>query len=233
MGVTRRGGCILGGLIVKSIILLSGGLDSTVNLAKAIRETEVAMALTFDYGQRAARQETEAAGQIAAHYQIPIKILELGFLKEVTKTALVNLNEQIPEMKFSELDSEKALDTARQVWVPNRNGLFINIAACYAESMHCQLIVTGFNAEEAITFPDNSPAFIQAISASLSYSTLNKVEVKSFTQDLDKAGIIKLGRELQAPFELIWSCYYGDREMCGRCESCKRLLRAMDAAGVK
>lgn len=217
--------------MMKSIVLLSGGLDSTVNLAKATKETEVILAMTFDYGQRAANKEIKAAEQIAAHYRIPSKVLELVFLKEVTKTALVNLDEKIPEINFTQLDSDKALETARQVWVPNRNGLFINIAASYAESLGCELIVTGFNAEEANTFPDNSPAFIKAINSALSYSTLNKTKVISYTQDLDKTGIFKLGSELEVPFALIWSCYYGDGEMCGRCESCRRLFRARELAG--
>lgn len=218
---------------MKSIVLLSGGLDSTVNLAKATRETDVILTITFDYGQRAAGREISAAEQIAAHYQIPSKVIELGFLKEVTKTALVNLNKQIPEMNFAELDSAKALETARQVWVPNRNGLFINIAASYAESFDCQLIITGFNAEEAETFPDNSPAFIKAVNLALGYSTLNETKVISYTQDFDKAGIIKLGQELEVPFALIWSCYYGNDEICGSCESCRRLLRARELVSVE
>ncbi len=219
--------------MVKSIVLLSGGLDSTVNLAKALTETQVILALTFDYGQKAAQKELNAAAQIAAYYRVPLKILDLDFLKEATKTALVNLNEKIPSIKISELDSDRALETARQVWVPNRNGLLINIAACYAESLDCEMIVTGFNAEEAVAFPDNSPAFIKAVNASLSYSTLNKVKAKSYTQHLDKTGIIRLAQELEIPLDMIWSCYYGDREMCGHCESCQRLLRAKEMAGVK
>lgn len=218
---------------MKSIVLLSGGLDSTFNLAKAVNDSEVVLALTFNYGQRAADREITAAGQVAAYYRVPLKVLELGFLKEVTKTALVNLDEEIPEMNFTELDTDKAFMTARQVWVPNRNGLFINIAACYAESLGCQMIVTGFNAEEAATFPDNSPAFVEAVTSSLSYSTLNNVKVISYSQDLDKTAIIKLGRELDVPFDLIWSCYFGDRNMCGRCESCRRLMRAKELAGVR
>ena len=216
---------------MKSIVLLSGGLDSTVNLAKAAVETEVMLALTFDYGQRAAAKEISAAGQLASYYRIPTRVLELPFLKEITKTALVNLNEEVPDINFDELDTAQALETARQVWVPNRNGLFINIAACFAESLECGLIVTGFNAEEAVTFPDNSPAFISAVNSSLSYSTLNKVKVTSYTQDLDKTDIIKLANDLDVPFDLIWSCYYGEQEMCGHCESCRRLLRARDIAG--
>lgn len=218
---------------MKSIMLLSGGLDSTVNMAQAVKETDVVLALTFDYGQRAAGREITAASQIAAYYRIPAKVIELSFLKEITKTALVNVNETIPEMSLSELDTDKALDTARQVWVPNRNGLFINVAASYAESLGCELIVTGFNAEEAATFPDNSPAFIKAVNSALSFSTLSNVEVTCYTQDLDKTGIIKLGRELAVPFNLIWSCYYGNEEMCGRCESCQRLLRAKELVGTR
>ena len=218
---------------MKSVILLSGGLDSAVSLARANRETEVALCLTFDYGQRAAKKEAEAAGCLAAHYRLPHRIIELPFLREITETALVAAEKDLLEPEEGDLDEFTASSAAAvSVWVPNRNGVFINIAAAFAEALACAMIITGFNREEAATFPDNSAGYIAAANDALYYSTLNQVKVHSYTQDLDKVEIIRLGMALSLPFQHIWSCYRGGNRMCGRCESCRRFLRAAAVAGL-
>lgn len=213
---------------MRSVVLLSGGLDSTVALAQARREGQVLLALTFDYGQRAAEAEIRASGRICAHYGLAHQVIKLPFLQEITHCALVNRESAVPELSAGQLDNaDVTAQTARAVWVPNRNGLFINIAAAYAESLGAGCVVTGFNREEAQTFPDNSLDFVRAISQSLAFSTLNRVQVVSYTLMLDKKEIVALGRRLGAPLELVWSCYHGGVEMCGRCESCQRLQRAL------
>lgn len=213
---------------LKSIVLLSGGLDSTVAFKKAVDDTDVILALTFDYGQRAAVREIAAAAAIAGRFDIEHKAVMLPWLKEITKTALVAKREKLPVLKPGELDSEiKTVESAKSVWVPNRNGIFINIAAAYCESMGAELIVAGFNAEEAITFPDNSSDFVDAINGSLGYSTLSYVKLISPTLRLDKRDVARLGVEIGAPLELLWSCYEGGDRMCGRCESCLRLKRGL------
>ncbi|MCL6638357.1 MAG: 7-cyano-7-deazaguanine synthase QueC [Firmicutes bacterium] len=218
---------------MRCVVLLSGGLDSTVSLARALTESEVALTLTFHYGQRAAAKEIEAAGNLASFYRLPHRVVELPFLQEITKTALVSKKEELPEPEERELDDlPAATATAASVWVPNRNGLFINIAASFAEALGCERVVTGFNREEAATFPDNSAEFIRVASAALSFSTMNRVKVVSYTQNLDKAAIIRLGMSLSVPFQYVWSCYRGGSSMCGRCESCRRFLRAAAAAGL-
>ncbi len=217
----------------KSVVLLSGGLDSTVAFKRAVDTTSVELALTFDYGQRAAKRETAAAKVMAALYNIPHAVIELPWLRGITKTALIDRESSLPKLGTDDLDGEtgKTDASARAVWVPNRNGVFINIAAAYCETLDADLIFTGFNREEAATFPDNSPEFIDAVNGALSYSTLNKSEVVSPTSELDKEGIVKLGIEIDAPLEHLWSCYEGGAVMCGGCESCLRLRRALDAAG--
>lgn len=216
---------------MSSIVLLSGGLDSAVSLAQALREGEVKLCLTFDYGQRAATREAAASSALAGHYSLDHRVIELPFLRSITSTSLVNRNEDVPEPGEGDLDScEKSAESAKAVWVPNRNGIFINIAAGFAESMGAGQVVTGFNAEEAKTFPDNSAAYLQAASQALFYSTLSGVRVLSYTMMLDKAGIVKLGRRLGVPLGIVWPCYFGGEELCGRCESCKRYLRALEAA---
>ena len=214
---------------MKSIVLLSGGLDSTVSLHIAQEKMEVVLALTFDYGQKSVAREIKAAIAISQHYGVPHKVVELPWLKAITNTALVAGDKVVPCLEYKELDSAKAIETAEAVWVPNRNGVFINIAAAFAESINAEMIITGFNAEEAVTFPDNSMPFVESIKKSLSYSTLNKVKVNSYVQGVNKAGIIKLAREKGVPIQLCWSCYLGGAEPCGECESCLRLKRAMEA----
>lgn len=208
-------------------------MDSTVSLAHALKETEVFLCLTFNYGQRAAEKEIKAAAALAAHYNVRHRVIEVPFLKEITGTALVANDQDLPEPDLSGLDDPEVSNaTASSVWVPNRNGLFINIAAAFAEAYHCERVVTGFNREEAATFPDNSPEFVRAANGALGYSTLNKVQVVSYTQRLDKVDIIKMGIKLDVPFRYVWSCYRGEEKMCGRCESCKRFGRAAKAAGL-
>jgi len=214
----------------RSIMLLSGGVDSAVNTALAFEQTELVLLLTFDYGQLSAKKEIEASKRIGGFYDIPSKILEIPWLGEITNTALCNQKRELPTFERKLPDDRKTLsEIARQVWVPNRNGLFINIAACFAENLDAELIITGFNAEEGETFPDNQPLFIALINQSLSQSTLKKCWVHSYTSNLQKKDIVKLGLEKKVPFEFIYSCYAGENKMCGKCESCMRLIRAFKA----
>ncbi|HWJ02982.1 MAG TPA: 7-cyano-7-deazaguanine synthase QueC [Verrucomicrobiae bacterium] len=215
------------------VILLSGGLDSTVAMASFLAEYETGLALTFDYGQRAAKQELHTSQAIALHYGVEHHIVKLPFLGEITKTSLVNRDQEVPTLEMADLDKvlEVTLETAEKVWVPNRNGLFVNVAAAYAESLGYQHVVTGFNAEEAVTFPDNSPQFVAAITGSLAFSTLNGVKLLSPTQNLNKMEIVDLGMKLGIPWDKLWSCYHSGEKMCGQCESCQRLKRALTAQG--
>ncbi|MTI81012.1 MAG: 7-cyano-7-deazaguanine synthase QueC [Firmicutes bacterium] len=218
---------------MKSIVLLSGGLDSAVCLAQASRESQVEMCLTFNYGQRAANKEIEHAQALAGHFNIKHKTIELEFFKKFNTSALINYDNNVPKPKKENLDDlEQATQTAAAVWVPNRNGIFINIAAGFAESLNCQLLVAGFNAEEAATFPDNSAEYVQAANTALEYSTANGASVVSYTQRLNKTDIVQLGERLSVPWQYVWSCYHGGEKMCGKCESCRRFYRAMEQAGV-
>jgi len=217
---------------MSSIVLLSGGLDSAVSLGQALREGEVKLCLTFDYGQRARLKEINSSAEIAAFYKLKHRVVALTFLRDITSTSLVNTGEPVPEPEESNLDHmDKMAETARSVWVPNRNGVFVNIAAAFAEAMDAGQVVTGFNAEEAKSFPDNSREYLQSCNRALSFSTLKGIRLVSYTQMLHKVDIVRLGKRLGTPFQHLWPCYFGGDELCGRCESCKRYYRAMKAAG--
>ncbi len=216
--------------------MLSSGLDSVTAIAAVQNDIGVKMALIFDYGQRSVKREIENSVKVCEHFGIKYRILDIKWMKEITNTSLVNKDNDVPLLSMNEIaddaDPSLTMESAKAVWVPNRNGILINIAAAFAESMDCDYIITGFNKEEAVTFPDNSPEFISAIDNSLSYSTQNGVKVLAPLMGLDKKEIVIRATELHAPLQYSWSCYHGDDIPCGECESCIRRKRAFEMAGV-
>lgn len=214
---------------MKAVGLVSGGLDSTYSLYRAVREGDVVVGLTFNYRQKAATSEIKAAAKVCQALGIKHEVLDLLWLGGVTKTALVNPDFAVPGPGQVNIDSLSASqDTAQAVWVPNRNGVFINVAAAFAESLGAGYIITGFNREEAATFADNSADFLNAINHSLSFSTRNGVKVKSYCIAMDKRQIVAGCRDLNVPLEYVWSCYLAGEKPCGQCESCQRLKRALE-----
>lgn len=210
----------------KSIILLSGGLDSIVSLA--IHKEDVKLAILFDYGQKALNEEIKASKEIAKFYNIEHKIITLDWLKEISTSSL-NTNEEIPELTKDSLNDKTITESsAKSVWVPNRNALFINIAACFCDANNYNSIIIGANKEEGETFKDNSSQFIEAINESLKNSTNNNVKVLAPLINYTKEEIVKIAIEKEIPFKLLYSCYSNKEKHCGKCESCLRLKRALE-----
>ncbi len=215
-----------------AVILLSGGLDSALNLALAAKEKKANFALTMQYGQRAEAAELKAAKSLCEHYDIPWRSVDIRWLGEVNPTSLTRAESLLPNLELDELDHpEKSDSSMRSVWVANRNGLFLNVAAAFAEALKDNQVLVGFNVEEAATFPDNSAAFLKTINAALSYSTLNKVEISSYTTNWDKTEIMAKALEIGLPLDKVWSCYEPGPQRCWKCESCKRSERALNNAG--
>ena len=202
----------------KSIALVSGGLDSLVSLARASAERDVRLVLFFDYGQRARDSERVSAMSAANYYGIPFADVDIRWLEELAPAGMRRSG-----------PGDASLRTLDDVWIPNRNGVFVNIAAAYAEGRGCDTVVTGFNREEAEEFPDNSAEFMARVNAALALSTRTEVRVESFTIDLAKREIIRLGLQLKAPLSIVWSCYRSGERMCGVCPSCARLRVALDS----
>ncbi len=189
---------------MKSIVLLSGGLDSAVSLAWAQRNQYPILCLTFDYGQRAAANERLASKKLAEHFQVDVNIVEVPFLNELTGNS-----------------------------ASSKNGFFLNIAAAYAENLDASLIIAGFSSEEARVFPDKSFEYIKAKDNTLNMSTLSKVKVVCPTQNMSKEEIVNLGRKLEIPFEFIWACCQEGKKMCGSCEGCQGYIKALQHNGIK
>ena len=208
----------------KSVILLSGGLDSVVSLGYCIKNTDynIELAITFDYGQKTANQEIEASKKICEYYNIKHTIIKLDWLKEITKTGLVS-DSDIASTGFETEDSMKT------VWVPNRNSLFLNIAACYCDALGYKYIIFGANKEEANTFIDNTEDFRVQISKCFEVSTLVKPTVIAPLINYTKDDIVEIAMKNSIPLEFIKSCYKDGEKHCGDCESCHYLKKALIA----
>ena len=220
---------------VSSVVLLSGGLDSSANLAFACARDRVSLALHVDYGQRAEASEWKAAKKLAEYYGVKLEKLDLRWLGALGGSSLTETSREIPTLEHAELDTlPKIRETAKAVWVPNRNGVLIQAAAAYAERMGAKRVVVGFNREEATTFPDNTQDFLERSSHALELSTQNGVAVFCYTTAWDKQEIIEELKKLpkRFPHELVWSCYHSGETPCGKCESCGRRARALAAAGI-
>lgn len=215
----------------RAIALLSGGLDSCVATELLADKYDIACALTVDYNQKAAHQEIDAARALCKRLDIEHRVIALPWLGEITDTALVSKDADVPTTTEHAVDDKaEACTRAKAVWVPNRNGLFANIAASFADALNVDAIIVGFNAEEAATFSDNSIACADALTKSFSYSTLARPRIVAPTAGLRKEEIATIAAKRDV--SEFWSCYMGGEKMCGTCESCVRTARAFRAAGV-
>lgn len=214
--------------------MLSGGLDSVYNLYAAHEKWgEKLLALFYDYGQKALSQEKAAAKHFTDKLQIELQTIDISKVFTSDSSALTSEKKQIPTDQVDIESHQASLESAKKVWVSNRNGVFLNVAACVAESLGAQWIVPGFNAEEAATFPDNSVEYIKKMNSCLKMSTASGVQIHCFSQSMSKRQIVKACKNFSINFAKIWPCYHNGQEICGQCESCQRFLRAREESKCK
>ncbi|MFQ5910378.1 MAG: 7-cyano-7-deazaguanine synthase QueC [Thermoplasmata archaeon] len=216
----------------KSIVLLSGGLDSATTLAIAKKENDEVYALTFDYGQRH-RKEVERAKAIAD--QLGVKehrVMEIG-LNEIGGSSLTDTTEPIPDYRDYEVMKEEIPST----YVPARNLILLGYALAWSEVVGAGAIYIGANSRDYSGYPDCRPNFYRAFQRLAEVGTRAGIEkrgvkIRHPLINLRKADIIKRGRELGVPFELTWSCYRGGDTPCGKCDSCRIRLKGFAEAGL-
>jgi 7-cyano-7-deazaguanine synthase len=209
-----------------AVALLSGGLDSAVSLAIAAGRYDVGLSLFFDYGQIPAGKEEESSRAFAKHYGTAFERVELQWLGHISSSTMTPGGDDTPDYPVEGHPEDQAR-VSRAVWVENRNGIFVNVAAAFAAAKAATVIITGFNSEEAGAFPDNSGEFVDVINRALAISTGAPVRVESPTLEMQKREVVERGIELDLPWKHIWSCYRGGERMCGKCESCVRLKNAV------
>ncbi len=215
----------------KGISVLSGGLDCTVASSIYAEDYDLT-AITFNYGQQSLEEELRHASLICKALNMKHIVIDLPWLNSISNSTLTS-DEEIPEINDSDLDNyDVAIETAKSVWVPARNTVFCSIALAYAESVGAEIIIVGWDYEEAVTFPDNSKEYLKAFNETIKYGSFDDIEIKAPLIDMTKKEIVENGFEVNAPMDLSYSCYAGKREHCGVCESCKRRKRAFKMANI-
>jgi len=215
-----------------ALVVLSGGLDSTVCIGVAVADSRGApLAVTFDYGQRH-RVELDHAAAVAAHYGaehlvVPIDLSGWG------GSALTDPAIDVPDA--ADGDAAGATGAIPVTYVPARNLIFLSLAMGIAEARDADDVYLGVNALDYSGYPDCRPEFVESFAATAALALKRGVEgrpvaVRTPLVDLGKPDIVRLGLELGAPLHLTWSCYRGGERPCGTCDSC--VLRAKGFAGA-
>ncbi|MFM9995720.1 MAG: 7-cyano-7-deazaguanine synthase QueC [Phycisphaerales bacterium] len=221
-----------------AVVLLSGGLDSTVALAAARRDGRVCYALTVDYGQRH-RVELEAARRVARSLgAVEHRVITLD-LRAIGGSALTADIDVPKDREQGPGDRGPRTSEVPVTYVPARNTVFLSLAAGYAEVVGADTIVIGVNAVDYSGYPDCRPEFIAAMERALSLGTKagaegDRIRIDAPLARMSKAEIIRLGASLGVDFSLTHSCYDPDSDgaACGRCDSCLIRRRGFEEAGV-
>jgi len=212
-----------------AVVLLSGGLDSTVTLAKAINDGHKVTALSFRYGQRHER-ELDSAKSICRHYGIDHIIMDIDLTS--FRSSLTRRKMKIPERDAGSIGTD-----IPDTYVPARNILFLSAAAGLCESVDADTIYIGANSVDYSGYPDCRPEFFLKFSEMLRAGTKagtegHPLKIETPILSMSKGDIVRMGMNLNAPLELTWSCYAGRAKACGRCDSCRLRMRGFSDAGV-
>ena len=210
----------------RAVVLLSGGMDSSVCAALAARDHDAA-ALHISYGQRTEERERDSFERICDRLEIHERLIVRNeALTLIGGSALTDESIAVPE-------SHSLGQDIPVTYVPFRNAHFLAVAVSWAEVLGASKIYIGAVEQDSSGYPDCRPAYYEAFNQVIRAGTkAGGIEVVTPLIAMRKSGIVRLGLELGAPFDLTWSCYSREDRACGVCDSCVLRLRAFHEAGA-
>ncbi|MGH1600057.1 7-cyano-7-deazaguanine synthase QueC [Campylobacter majalis] len=209
----------------KAVVVMSGGMDSTLCATLALKQGYEIIALHFDYNQRTMKREKQAFNDICDRLNITKRLsLDVSFIAKIGGNSLTDKSMQVPKTGLS--------DSVPNTYVPYRNGIFLSIAAAVAEKNDAQAIYIGVVEEDSSGYPDCKAEFIKTIQNAINLGTKDstKIEIKMPLVSLSKADIVRVSLENNSPLELTWSCYESEEIACGVCDSCRLRLNGFKKA---
>lgn len=209
----------------RAIVLLSGGMDSCVCAALAVRDYDAAF-LHVDYGQRTEARERRSFEAMAEFFGVTQRLVVRNeALRQIGGSALTDASLAVPETGVDE-------GQIPITYVPFRNAHFLSVAVSWAEVLGASRIVIGAVEQDSSGYPDCRAEYYEVFNRLIAVGT-REVDIRVETPliALKKAEIVRLGLELGAPFPLSWSCYQSSEQACGVCDSCRLRLRAFAQAG--
>jgi len=211
----------------RAVVLLSGGMDSCVCAALAVRDHEAA-AVHVSYGQRTEERERQSFLAICQRLKIRDKLMVRNeALRAIGGSALTDDAIAVPT-------SDEVGQSVPVTYVPFRNAHFLAVAVSWAEVLGAEKVYIGAVEPDSSGYPDCRPAYYKAFNEVVKTGTKDGlIEIVTPLIAMRKTDIVRLGLELGAPFDLTWSCYSREDRACGVCDSCVLRLRAFAAAGVQ
>jgi 7-cyano-7-deazaguanine synthase len=215
------------------VLCLSGGMDSCVCAAFAARNREV-YAVHFSYGQRTETRELQSAQEIARLAGVKEFLhLKIDLFRRIGGSALTDSSIAVPEAAKDESEIGAIGNPIPVTYVPFRNAHFLSAAVSWAEVLDAETVMIGAVEQDSSGYPDCRPAYYAAFNELIRQGTKEgSIRAETPLIAMRKSEIVRLGVELSAPFHVSWSCYSGEREACGVCESCALRLRAFREAGA-
>jgi len=212
----------------KAVVILSGGMDSTLSSYIAKNDGYGLIAVHFNYGQRTQNRELKAFQDICKELNIKNKYeIDIPFFTQIGANALTDLSIDIPT---------SGLETGVPItYVPFRNGIFLAIATAIAEKEKATAIYIGVVQEDSSGYPDCTNSFINSISKAINEGTKDNTKIDIITPliHLNKSQIVQKAIKLNVPLELTWSCYKEETQACGVCDSCRLRLNGFEKANKK
>jgi 7-cyano-7-deazaguanine synthase len=214
----------------KAVVCLSGGMDSCVCAALAARDFEV-YAVHFSYGQRTEARERQSAKEVARIVGVQELLhLKIDLFRQIGGSALTDFAIAVPVASADEATIGSEVPVT---YVPFRNAHFLSAAVSWAEVLGARAVFIGAVEQDSSGYPDCRPAYYDAFNELIKMGTKDgDIRVVTPLIKMRKSEIVRLGVELDAPFHVSWSCYSGESEACGVCESCVLRLRAFRDAGA-
>ena len=211
---------------MKTIILLSGGMDSTVALWHTLAEGhEVVACLGIDYDSKHNAKELPMARWQAEKAGVPFHTADLTFMNDLFQSDLLQSGGDIPEGHYEE-------ENMKSTVVPFRNGILLSVAAGFAESVGAQGLVIAAHSGDHAIYPDCREDFLAPMSQAISAGTYADVTVLRPFVDIRKEDIAQRGTELGVDFTHTWSCYKGGEIHCGKCGTCVERKEAFALANL-
>lgn len=209
----------------KTILIYSGGVDSTTLLYFLLSQGHTVKALGINYGQRHLK-ELDAAGEICAGLDIGFRVADLSSLRAILAgSALTSEEITVPEGHYTSQSMKTTV-------VPNRNMLMLAVAIAWAISSQYDSVAYAAHAGDHVIYPDCRPEFVRALGEAARLCHYDPIEILTPFIYKTKADIVKIGHDLKAPFHLTWSCYGGQEIHCGRCGTCTERAEAFVLAQV-
>ena len=225
---------------MKALVLSSGGVDSTTCVGIAVDKygKENVITASLYYGQKHDK-ELECARKVAEYYGVKHIEEDISNVMKYAKDVctLVKGGDEIEHKSYAEQIAENG-EGRVATYVPFRNGLFLSIAAAYADSLFPGEeveIFYGAHADDAAgqAYADCSPEFADAMNKAINIGTYGKININRPLINMNKAEVVKTGLALKVPYELTWSCYEGHDKACGKCGTCIDRIKAFEANGLK